>query len=101
MSSAILHQAIREKKQVIASYDGYRREFCPHILGYKDNELRVLAYQFGGASSKGHVHGEWKCFVVANLSKITLREGKWHTDPSHSHSRPQQCIETVTAQVSL
>ena len=97
--SGLLLQAIKGKKQVLATYDNHEREFCPHVLGYKDNELRVLVYQFAGTSSKGPVRGEWKCFVVANLSRAMLRDGPWHTDPVHRSSRSQQCIDTVTAQV--
>jgi hypothetical protein len=101
MSSALLSQAISDKKQVFANYEGYPRQFCPHILGYKNGELRVLGYQFGGTSSKGSVNGEWKCFVVSNLSSLALHKGQWYTDTSHGHSRSQQCIDTVTAQVSF
>ena len=101
MSSSLLHQAIREKKQVLATYDGHAREFCPHVLGYKNNELRVLGYQFGGTSSKGAVRGEWKCFIVANLSSCYLRDGQWHTDPAHVYSRSQHCIDKITTQVAL
>ena len=101
MSLALLSQAIKDKKQVFANYEGYSRQFCPHVLGYKNNELRVLGYQFAGTSSHGSVTGQWKCFVVANLSSIALHKGPWLTDPSHSHSRSQQCIDNVTTQVSL
>jgi len=99
MSSVLLTQAINEKKQVFANYEGYSRQFCPHVLGFKNNELRVLVYQFGGSSSKGYVSGEWKCFVVANLPSFALHKGPWHTDPTHGHSRSQTCIDTVTASV--
>lgn len=97
MSSALLATAIREKKQVLASYEGYPREFCPHALGYKDNEERVLVYQFGGSSSNGPVRGQWKCFVVSKLFNMSLRNGTWHTDPG-GHSRRQTCMDTMTIQ---
>jgi hypothetical protein len=100
MSSALLHHAIREKKQVVGTYDGHSRQFCPHVLGYKDGELRVLVYQFGGTSSTGPVRGEWKCFLVSKLSSLFLRDGQWHTDASHRLLGSQQCIDTVTVQVS-
>jgi hypothetical protein len=101
MSFALLTQAINEKKQVYANYAGYPRQFCPHVLGYTNDELRVLGYQFGGSSSKGSVYGEWKCFTVSNLSSLAVHKGQWHTDPSYSHSRSQQCITSVTARISF
>ena len=99
MSIALLRQAIKEKKQVTASYHGYPREFCPHILGLKNDEYRVLGYQFGGSSSQGPASGSWKCFIVSHLLLVTLREGPWHTEPSHFRERSQACIDTITAQV--
>lgn len=99
MSTALINQAIREKKQVTAWYDGHAREFCPHILGLKGNEYRVLGFQFAGSSSHGPVRGQWKCFVVSKLSMVALKEGSWHTEPSHFRERSQACIDTVTAQV--
>jgi hypothetical protein len=32
---SLLYQAIEEKKQVIAMYDGYLREMCPHVFRIK------------------------------------------------------------------
>ena len=100
MLPTLLSTAIREKKPVTATYEGHYREFCPHVLGYKNGELRVFVYQFGGSSSEGPVSGEWKCFIVANLAGSTIANGPWRTDPIHRHSRSQQCIENVTVQVS-
>ena len=99
MIPSLLAQAIREKKRVIATYDTHHREFCPHVLGFKGSELRVFVYQCAGMSNKGTVFGEWKCFVVSNLSNVSITSGIWRTDIGHSHSRSQSCIDTVTVQV--
>ncbi len=99
MSSALLHQAIKDKKQVVADYDGFPRQFCPHVLGYKQKELRVLGYQFGGVSSEGAVRGKWQCFIVSKLSNCYLRDGQWHPDPTQDPARPQDCIDTIMTQV--
>lgn len=98
MPTALLVQAIRDRKQVTANYEGYLREFCPHIVGLKDNEYRVLGYQFGGSSSTGPVRGKWKCFVVSKLSNVTLREGTWHTNSSLLRESAQVCIDHITAE---
>src|SRR5882724_11554948 len=58
---SLLYQAIEEKKQVIAMYDGYLREMCPHVLGSKDGVRHVLLFQFAGDSSQGlPPGGQWK-----------------------------------------
>ena len=42
-----LKQAIISKQQVIATYNGYYREMCPHVLGTKNGKQHCLFYQFG------------------------------------------------------
>ena len=101
MPTALLIQAIRERKQVTARYEGHLREFCPHMVGLKGDEYRVLGYQFSGSSSTGPVRGKWKCFVVTKLSHVNLREGPWHTDPAFMHESSQVCMDLVTAQVPV
>lgn len=97
--NTILSQAIQEKRRVFATYDGHQREFCPHALGYKDGIERVLAYQFGGDSSKGSVAGEWKCFIVSHLQGIAITNGDWCADPGNSPPHLQDCIGQVIHQV--
>jgi hypothetical protein len=46
MSSALLSQAISDKKQVFANYEGYPRQFCPRILGYKNGERLMQELPF-------------------------------------------------------
>lgn len=77
-------------------YDGYMREFCPHALGVKTGEEHCLAYQFGGHSSRGPiVRGSspknWRCFVVAGLSGVSLRDGEWHS--CDTRGGPSQCLD--------
>lgn len=99
MPTALLIQAIRERKQVTARYEGHLREFCPHMVGLKDDEYRVLGYQFGGSSSTGPVRGKWECFVISKLSNVMLQEGPWHTNPAHRRESGQACMELITAEV--
>lgn len=95
MSYALLRRAVLERKQVTASYKGRPREFCPHALGTGGDGARmVLGFQFGGYSSKGlPLGGEWRCFEVALLSNVQLRDGKWHSN--NDHSRPNSCVTWV------
>ena len=36
----LIKDAILNKRQVFAIYKGYRREMCPHTLGWKGNKQR-------------------------------------------------------------
>ena len=47
-------QAIRQRRQIVCLYRGYRRELCPIILGHKTNgDEASLTFQFAGESVAG------------------------------------------------
>jgi hypothetical protein len=93
----LLEQAIREKKQVHAIYNGCRREMCPHVLGLKNGVMHCLLYQFGGdSSSRPIVSGSpqnWRCLDISRLEDLELVEGEWFT--ADNHSRKQTCVDEV------
>ena len=74
---AMLRMAIKQLKQVSGSYDGYPREFCPHLLGRKDGAWKCLTWQFDGASRTGKIP-DWRDFDLSKLSDLSLRDGDWH-----------------------
>ncbi len=96
-SYGLLRDAVVKRRQVRAVYDGLPREFCPHVLGTKDGEAHCLGYQFGGQSSAGPITpgstGNWRCFVVAKLTHVSLQEGPWYTAPNWD--RRQTCVDRV------
>ncbi len=55
----LFRNAILAEQQVVCTYDGRRRELCPHIIGTnKSGEEVVLAWQFAGESSGSLPHGD-------------------------------------------
>ena len=40
----LLRRAIRHRQPVSAFYEGHERHLCPHVLGTKQGEARVLAF---------------------------------------------------------
>jgi hypothetical protein len=92
-------QAIAARQQIFCTYDGYPREFCPHILGHTKGQEVALAYQFGGQSKRGLPHGgEWRCFKLSKVRNVTLHNGPWHAGSSHTQRQP--CVETVDIDVN-
>jgi hypothetical protein len=93
----IVKQAIMDKEQVIASYDGYTRERCPHVIGRKNGREQALFYQFGGESSSGlgpvGSNRNWRCIPIDGLTNVYTRSGEWFTGTGHS--RPQTCVDEV------
>jgi hypothetical protein len=88
-----------ERKQVLCSYDGYRRELCPVVLGHTKGQEVALTYQFGGESKSGlPAAGQWKCLRLSKVRNVTLRAGLWHT--GFRHERPQRCVEIVDLDVN-
>ncbi len=90
-------QAMAERKQILCTYNGRRREFCPIILGHSQGEEKALVFQFGG-ESRLPPGGDWKCFFLAKVSNIQLRDGLWYT--GGRHSQRQRCVEDVDIDVN-
>jgi hypothetical protein len=99
----IVKQAIVNKQQVIATYDGHVREMCPHVIGTKKGKQQGLFYQFGGTSSSGPLEPDgsranWRCIPINGLSNVVVRDGEWHT--AQDHSRGQTCVDIVDVEVA-
>lgn len=79
----LVRDAVCNKMQVVATYDGYRRELCPHKIGWKNGKPQALFYQFAGHTSSGEIKvptaGSWKCMAIAKLQDVSVREGEWYT----------------------
>jgi hypothetical protein len=77
--------AIRQRLQIHATYLGFPRQFCPHVLGLIDRQPRCLMYQFGGQSNARIPIGppgaeeNWRLLNVAELGDPRLVEGPWYS----------------------
>jgi len=92
-------KAMKERKNVLCLYDGYLREVCPIILGHTGGDEKALVFQFAGGGSKPlPPGGQWKCFELAKVEDIRLRDGPWHSGPNHR--RPQSCVKVVDLDVN-
>ena len=91
--------AILGKKQLVFTYRDRRREVCPHVLGFTRGREMLLGYQFAGETN-GTLPpgGEWRCFQVAEMHSIEMREGNWHT--GGSHSQMHRCVGEVDLDVN-
>ena len=105
MSSSIyqvIRNAILNKQQVIATYDGFHREMCPHVIGLKSGIEQALFYQFAGDTSKGPIREQtknnWRCITISKLTNVSVKDGEWHT--FESHSRPSTCVDTIDVEVA-
>jgi hypothetical protein len=98
----IVKQAIIDKQQIVATYNGYTREMCPHTIGTKRGRTKALFYQFGGGSSSGLSPAgspdNWRCVFLDNLQDVSARPGDWYT--SEQHTQRQTCIDEVDVEVA-
>jgi len=93
----LLREAIVGRKQVAATYKGYRRLMCPHVIGTKEGRAQCLFYQFGGESSSGPVRpgsrAGWRCIPVEELRDLEIRDGgSWFGVATNGR---QTCIDRV------
>ena len=94
----LIRTAVLERKQVVATYNGHRRELCPHVLGTKEGRRQALFFQFGGGSSSALPQGgEWRCIPVDGLEDVVVRDGPWHT--SFGHHYPETCVDEIDVAV--
>jgi hypothetical protein len=95
-----VRQAILAEQQITCDYNGHYRELCPHILGHTNGEEKLLAFQFGGESSKRLPRGgEWRCLLVAGMRDVEAREGPWHA--GRSHRTQQRCVANVDLDINI
>jgi hypothetical protein len=88
--------AARQHRPMAAQYDGARRLFCPHVVGYNQpGEFRAFCYQYAGETKSGPLpvdgKGIWRCLSLKKLSRVELLDGPWQTEP---HAR-QRCVDHV------
>jgi len=97
---ALFLTAMRERRQIVCTYQGHRREICPVLLGRTGLEEKALVFQFGGATSGGPIPppGEWKCFKLGEVRDAALRPGPWHAGTGHSTA--QSCMKMVEYDVN-
>ena len=97
----LIWTAVRARKQITCIYGGCYREVCPHILGYKKlGQEAVFAFQFGGDStSRLPPQGDWRCFDLAGVTDVRLRDGRWHSGTRHT--KTQTCIQFVDVDVNV
>ena len=99
----IIRDAIVNKLQVVATYDGHVREMCPQVIGTKGGREQALFYQFGGTSSSGVIvpnsPRNWRCIPIDGLSNVSSRAGPWHT--GGNHSKAQTCVDNVDVEVQF
>lgn len=96
----LIRQAILEGKQVAFTYQGYRRETCPHVIGFKSGMEKALVFQFAGGSSSGlPAGGQWRCVFLNEVVDVQIKSGDWHT--GYSHTQPQTCVDQIDVQVQV
>jgi hypothetical protein len=95
---ALFRRAIQNRLQVTCDFNGYHREVCPHALGSKHERQQVLAFQFGGGSSRKLLPaGEWRSMVLENICNIQLRHGPWHT--GDDLARQLSCFDHIDVEL--
>jgi hypothetical protein len=100
----MIRQAIIDKDVVVASYRGYIREMCPHVIGTKSGHTQALLYQFAGQSKSGlkpdGSAGNWRCLRIDELSGVAIKKsaGGWHT--ASNYSTMQTCVDKIDIKVN-
>ena len=94
----LFRQAILSQAQVACIYKGRTRELCPHVLGHKEGQEKVLAFQFAGETNSGlPPGGEWRCLTLADVRFARMKSGTWHSGPTTAARRLAWTRSTSTS----
>ena len=70
--NTVLEEAIRLRRVVTFTYDGYRRAVEPFLLGTTlAGNPALRGYQIAGGSTSGNVPG-WHVFLLCKISEIAM-----------------------------
>ena len=95
-----IRQALRRRQQIVFTYHGKPRAACPIVLGYSaDGSKALSAYQVAGESSGGRALPGWRCFRLAEIGDLEIRDGEWRE--GDSHKQPQACVRFVDVDVNI
>lgn len=90
----LVREATLARRQIVATYQGHRRQLCPHVLGTKNGRRLALFFQFaGGSTSPLPAGGGWRCIPVDGLENVLVRDGPWHTGATYEH--PERCVDRI------
>jgi hypothetical protein len=82
--SDILRTAIRQRRCVSITADGLRRKVCPHAIGFKNNRVKLLGFQYSGESASGlPISGGWRIFNLDDVHSIEFLDGPWHSEHNY------------------
>lgn len=85
---AVLEEALVDKRRVRLRYAGHERTVCPHVLGWKNNRPKVLAYQVEGTTSQGLLPRDptqrWRSMFICDIDRAVIVEGSWHSGPNYN-----------------
>jgi hypothetical protein len=83
----LVRKAIRDREQVSAYLEGQGVQFCPHVLGWRGQDLYVLGLALRHRSEpvadgpSWEWLMEWQWIRVADLQIPVARKGEWVTCP--------------------
>lgn len=91
----VLKSAIERHHCVQIVAGGLWRDVSPLSLGYKDDKLKVLAFQYRGQSSSGiAAEGGWRCFFLSDITWAKETDDPWHSG-HYAVAKIEASLDTV------
>jgi hypothetical protein len=98
----LLRDALDKRISYFGVYDGFNRQFCPHIIGWKDGEEQTLCWQYAGESSRPlPIGGQWKCFTISKFAQLATTNEPWHAGQPGRTGVPSSCVDQIDLQILL
>lgn len=98
---ALVHRAILQREQVWSFLKGRRTRFCPHALGWRDEDPHVLGLLIQDRHEQLLDDGgwewllEWQWMRLADLAIRVARKSEWITCPRDQRPAAAEFLTTV------
>lgn len=94
----VISQAIRDKKVLTFTYDGYSRTVEPHCHGITTAGNEALrCYQTAGGSSSGNVPG-WHMMTIKKILGLSLSQAIF-SGPRDGYKKDDKDMPTIFVQL--
>lgn len=88
MWNSVITEAIKNKQLIEVTYTQEVRLVEPHVLGYKNTKLELLAWQLK-SNSKAELTNEWRTFEVQKITNISVKTQTFSgVRPTKSYTHP-------------
>ena len=80
----LLHTSLAQRRPVRARYHQRLRVLCPHAIGWKNGQAKVLVFQTAVIDAASNNPVGWRSMFVDEIEHATLSDDTWQTADNYT-----------------